>query len=146
MMRSKGAGCGVFQQFNDRKIKDSKILEQNRFVYDQLNRGIENLKAEEAGLKNMIDSIWLNNETCIQIRHIVKHEMESILSNPQMLLRLALASLFESERESDENSIEPVILQVAQKISVYVHKTGDSFFVRRLPERTWFLQHRFSDH
>jgi hypothetical protein len=37
----------------------------------------------------------LNNETCVQIRHIVKHDMESIPSKPQMLLRLALASLSE---------------------------------------------------
>jgi hypothetical protein len=44
----------IFQQFTDCKIKDSKILEQNRLVYDQLNRGIENLKAEEAGLKKTI--------------------------------------------------------------------------------------------
>jgi hypothetical protein len=53
------------------KIKDSKILEQNRSVYNQLNRGIENLKAEEAGLKNMIDSIWLNDETCVQTHRTV---------------------------------------------------------------------------
>jgi hypothetical protein len=90
----------IFQHFTDLKIKDSKILKQNRLVYDQLNREIENLKAEEARLKNMIDSVWLNNETCIKIKHIVKHEMESVLSNPRMLLRLALASLFESERNN----------------------------------------------
>lgn len=88
----------IFQQFTDLRIKDSKILEQNRLVYDKLNREIENLKAEEARLKNTINSLWMNNRACIRIRHIVKHEMESILSNPRMLLRLALVSLFESER------------------------------------------------
>jgi hypothetical protein len=42
----------------------------------------------------------LNNETCINIKQIVKQEIESVLSNPRRLLRLALASLFESERKN----------------------------------------------
>ena len=50
-------------------------------------------------LENSIDSIQLNNETCIKIRQIVKREIEGAVSNPRKLLRLALASLFESSRK-----------------------------------------------
>jgi len=41
----------------------------------------------------------LNNETCINIKQIVKQEIESVISNPRRLLKTALASLFESSRK-----------------------------------------------
>jgi hypothetical protein len=37
---------------------------------------------------------------CINVKQIVKQEMESIMPNPRKLLRIALASLFESERKN----------------------------------------------
>ncbi|MGH9978777.1 MAG: hypothetical protein ACRD8Z_23530, partial [Nitrososphaeraceae archaeon] len=62
-------------------------------------REIENLIIEKSRVENIIDSIQLNNETCINIKQMVKEEIESIVSNPRRLLRLALASLFESSRK-----------------------------------------------
>ena len=50
-------------------------------------------------LENIINSIQLNSETCVKIKQIVKQEVESIVSNPTRLVRLALAALFESSRK-----------------------------------------------
>jgi len=93
-------GAKDFQRLTDLKLKDHKTLEENVYAISQQKREIENLNIERARLENNIDSIWLNNETCINIRQIVKQEIESVLSNPRRLLRLALASLFESERKN----------------------------------------------
>ncbi|MPZ07239.1 MAG: hypothetical protein GEU26_12635 [Nitrososphaeraceae archaeon] len=89
----------TFQQFTDLAQKDRKTMEENFSIISQQRREIENLNIEKARLENSIDSIWLNNETCVKINHIVKHEIESIISNPRWMLRLALASLFESSRK-----------------------------------------------
>ena len=74
-------------------------MEENDSVISQQKREIENLNIEKARLENIINSIRLNNETCIKIKQIVKQEIESIISNPRRLLRIALASLFESSRK-----------------------------------------------
>ena len=89
----------TFQQFTDLIQKDRETLEKNYYTISQQEREIENLNIEKARLENSIDSIWLNNETCINIKQTVKQEIESIVSNPRRLLRLALASLFESSRK-----------------------------------------------
>jgi hypothetical protein len=89
----------TFQQFTDLIQKNHKTMEENFSVICQQKREIENLNLEKARLENNIDSIWLNNETCINIKQIVKQEIESVVSNPRRLLRLTLASLFESSRK-----------------------------------------------
>jgi hypothetical protein len=53
----------------------------------------------KARLDNIINSIRLNNEICVNVNQIAKQEIENIMSNPRMLLRLVLASLFESSRK-----------------------------------------------
>jgi hypothetical protein len=68
-------------------------------MINQLRREIENLNIEKARLENIIGSIQLKNETCIKIKQIVMQEIESIIPNPRRLLRLSLASLFESSRK-----------------------------------------------
>ena len=89
----------TFQQFTNLILKDNKTLEVNSYVISQQKREIENLNIEKARLENIINSIRLNNETCIKIKHIAKEEIESIVLSPRMLLRLALSSLFESSRK-----------------------------------------------
>ena len=74
-------------------------MEENYSIISQQKREIENLNIERARLENTINSIQLNNETCVRVKQIVKQEIESIGSNPRMLLRLTLASLFESSRK-----------------------------------------------
>ena len=76
-----------------------RTLEENYSIISQQKREIENLNIEKTRLENTINSIQLNNETCIKIKQIAKQEIESIVSNPKMLLKLALASLFESSRK-----------------------------------------------
>jgi hypothetical protein len=88
-----------FQKLTDLILKDKKTMEQNYSVISQQKREIENLNIGKARLENIINSIRLNNETCIKIKHIAKEEIESIVPNPRMLLRLALTSLFESSRK-----------------------------------------------
>ena len=89
----------TFQQFTDSIQKDHKTMEENDYVINQKKREIENLSIEKARLEYSIDSIRLNNETCIKIKQIVKQEIESIVCNPTRLIRLALVSLFESSRK-----------------------------------------------
>ena len=89
----------TFQQFTDSIQKDHKIMEENYSVISQQKQEIFSLNKEKTRLENIINSIQLNSETCVKIKQIVKQEVESIVSNPTRMLRLALASLFESSRK-----------------------------------------------
>jgi hypothetical protein len=89
----------TFQRLTDSIQKDHKTLEENYYIISQQKREIENQNIEEVRLENSIDSIRLNNETCINIKQIVKQEIESVVSNPRWLLKMVLASLFESSRK-----------------------------------------------
>jgi hypothetical protein len=89
----------TFQQFTDSIQKDRKTMEENDYTINQQKREIENLNIQKTRLENSINSIQLNNETCIKVKQMVKQEIESIVSNPTRLIRLALAALFESSRK-----------------------------------------------
>src|ERR671918_601767 len=89
----------TFQRLTDSIQKDHRTLEQNDSVIIRQKREIENLDIEKVRLENINDSIRLNNETRIKVKQIVKEEIESTISNPRRLVRLALASLFESSRK-----------------------------------------------
>jgi hypothetical protein len=90
----------TFQQFTDLKQKDCKRIEENEYIINQQKREIENLSIQKVRLENNIASIQHDDEMCIKVKQIVKQEMESIMPNPRKLLRIALASLFESERKN----------------------------------------------
>ena len=90
----------TFQQFTDLKQKDCKIIEENEYIINQQKREIENLSIQKARLENNIDSIQHNDVTCIKVKKAVTQVIESVISNPRRLLRIALASLFESERKN----------------------------------------------
>jgi hypothetical protein len=49
-------------------------------------------------INKTINSIQLNNETCVKSKQIAKQETESAVLDPRRLLRSALASLLESSR------------------------------------------------
>src|ERR687892_800735 len=89
----------TFQQLTDSTQKDRKMLEENYYTISQQEREIERLNVEKVRLENINDSIRLNSETFIKVKQIVKEEIESTISNPRRLVRLALASLFESSRK-----------------------------------------------
>ena len=89
----------TFQKFTDFIQNDHKTLAQNDSIITQREREVENLNMERARLEYIINSIWLNNETCIKVKQIVKQEIQGIISDPRRLLRIALASLFESSRK-----------------------------------------------
>ena len=89
----------TFQRLTDSIQKDHKTLEENDYAINQQKRETENLNKEKTRLENIINSIQLNSETCINIKQIVKQEIESIVSNPTRLISLALAALFESSRK-----------------------------------------------
>ncbi|HYZ60424.1 MAG TPA: hypothetical protein VE544_12265 [Nitrososphaeraceae archaeon] len=90
----------TFQQFTDLKQKDCKRIEENEYIINQQKREIENLSIQKARLENNIDSIQHNDETCIKVKQAVTQVMKSVIPNPKKLLRIALASLFESERKN----------------------------------------------
>lgn len=50
-------------------------------------------------MENNLYSIQHNDQTCIKVKQAVTQVMENVTSNPRRLLKLALASLFESERK-----------------------------------------------
>src|SRR5918994_1420074 len=89
----------TFQRLTDSMQKDRKMLEENYYTISQQEREIEKLNVEKVRLENINDSIRLNSETRIKVKQIVKEEIESTISNPRRLVRLALASLFESSRK-----------------------------------------------
>ena len=89
----------TFQQFTDSIQKDHKIMEENDSAINQQKQEIFSLNKEKTRLENIINSIQLNSEKCVKIKQIVKQEVESIVSNPTRLIRLALAALFESSRK-----------------------------------------------
>ena len=89
----------TFQQLTDSIQNDHMTLEENYSVIGQQKHEIFSLNKEKTRLENIINSIQLNSETCVKIKQIVKQEIESIVSNPTRLIRLALASLFESSRK-----------------------------------------------
>ena len=89
----------TFQQFTDHIQEDHNTIEANNYIISQQKREIEKLNIEKERLENTIDSIQLNNKTIIKIKQIVKQEIGCIIPNPRKLLRLALASLFESSRK-----------------------------------------------
>ncbi len=89
----------TFQQLTDSIQNDHMTLEENYSVIGQQKHEIFSLNKEKTRLENIINSIQLNSETCVKIKQIVKQEIEGIVSNPRMLLRIALASLFESSRK-----------------------------------------------
>src|ERR671919_2174818 len=89
----------TFQRLTDSTQKDRKMLEENYYTISQQEREIEKLNVEKVRLENINDSIRLNSETRIKVKQIVKEEIESTISNPRRLIRLALASLFESSRK-----------------------------------------------
>ena len=89
----------TFQQLTDSIQKDHRMLEGNYSVISQQKQEIGYLNREKARLENIINSIQLNNETYAKVKQIVKQETESVVSNPRRLLKMALASLFESSRK-----------------------------------------------
>ena len=91
--------AATFQHLTDSTQKDRKMLEENYYIISQQEREIEKLNVEKARLENINDSIRLNSETRIKVKQLVKEEIEITISNPRRLIRLALASLFESSRK-----------------------------------------------
>jgi hypothetical protein len=89
----------TFQRLTDLIQKDQRTLEENDSVILRQKREIENLDIEKARREQIINSIRLNNQTCIKVKQIVKREIESIVSDPRKLIKIALASLFQSSRK-----------------------------------------------
>jgi predicted transcriptional regulator len=89
----------TLQEISDHISKESKTLEQNRSICNQLQEEIEKLITKKVRLEDVIDSFQNNNETCIKIKQMIKQEIESIISNPRRLLQFALVSIFESSRK-----------------------------------------------
>lgn len=73
-------------------------MEENNYAISRQKRDIEELNVEKVILENIINSVQLSDGTCSKIKQIVKQEIENMISNPRRLLRIALASFFESER------------------------------------------------
>src|SRR5919106_5189049 len=129
----------TFQRLTDSIQKDHRTLEENDSVIIRQRREIENLDIEKVRLENINDSIRLNSETLIKVKQIVKEEIESTISNPRRLVRLALASLFESSRKHpgklqalyynmpSPSSVEQILSQshVSQNLSRYGYSENE---------------------
>ena len=93
---SKRQAAKDFQRLTDLKLKDHETLEKNDYAISQQKRELERLNIEKVRQEN----INLNNESRTKVTQIVKEEIKSIVPNPRRLLRIALASLFESSRKN----------------------------------------------
>jgi transcriptional regulator with XRE-family HTH domain len=125
----------TFQQFTALKQKDCKTVEENEYTINQQKREIEKLNIRKARLENNLYYIQQNDETCIKVKQAVTQVIESVISNPRRLLRIALASLFESERKnpgklralyynrpSPSLSAEQILLSEATSSSISPHE------------------------
>jgi hypothetical protein len=113
------------------------------YAINQQKREIENLNIQKTRLENSINSIQLNNEICIKVKQMVKQEIESCVSNPRKLLRLAFASLFESSRKNPGKfqalyynipshlSVEQILAQssLSQSASPYEDSEDEKFLL-----------------
>ena len=61
----------TFQQFTDLIQKDQKTIEENYYIISQQKREIENLNLQRTRLENSINSIQMNNETCVKVKQMV---------------------------------------------------------------------------
>ena len=127
------------QQLTDSIQNDHKTLEENYSVISQQKHEIFSLNKEKTRLENIINSVQLNSETCVKINQIVKQEVESIVSNPTRLIRLALAALFESSRKHPGKlqalyynmpshfSVEQILSQssISQNSSQYIYSENE---------------------
>ena len=90
--------AATFQEFNDDILKEKKMLDQYRSDVRRLEQEITQLNMEKTKRENTMNAFQDNNETYLKIKQKVKQEIEYILANPSLLLRFALASIFESSR------------------------------------------------
>lgn len=80
-------------------MKEKKTLEQYSSDVRHLKEAALSLNMKKTRLENTINSFQNNNEAYVKIKQIVRQEIETIISNPRSLLKLALASIFESSRK-----------------------------------------------
>ena len=90
--------AATFQRIDDDITNEKKTLELYYSEAEHVEQEIARLRMEKTRLENFESSFQVNNEACIKIKHIVKKEIETFMSNPRALLRFAIASIFESSR------------------------------------------------
>jgi hypothetical protein len=97
-LRNKQA-AKAFQHITDLIQKYNKTLQECEYAITQQKREIERLNLEKARLEYSIDSIRLNDVTCINVKQIVEQELENKFAQPRQLIKNVLDSLFESSRK-----------------------------------------------
>lgn len=88
----------TFQDFNDSILKEKMTLEHYRWETRRSTQELAHVDGQKTKLENVIKDFQSNNETYLKIKHIVKQEIEHIMTSPSRLLRFVLASIFESAR------------------------------------------------
>lgn len=90
----------TFQKFNDDILKEKKTLDQYSSDTKHLKEEIAHLNMKKTRLENFVGSFQINNGTCVRIKEIVRQEIEKTISQPRRLIRIVIASIFESERKN----------------------------------------------
>ena len=75
-----------------------KERDQLRSIIEQLRLDEIKVNQQKERMTSFIKNFQNNNETCSRIKEIVKREIENTISLPKHLIRIAIASIFESER------------------------------------------------
>ena len=95
--------------FNEHQRQCDEISNLHNEI-DCLQSVLGKLRHEEAALnqqkertENFVKHLRKDNEICVKFKQMVKQEMENnVLKKPRSLLRIAIASIFESHRNSPE--------------------------------------------
>ena len=95
--------------FNEHQRQCDEISNLHTEI-DCLQSILEKLRHEEAALnqqkertENFVKKLRKDNEICVKFKQMVKQEMENnVLQQPRSLLRIAIASIFESQRKNPE--------------------------------------------
>ena len=95
--------------FNEHQRQCDEISNLHTEI-DCLQSVLGKLRHEEAALnqqkertENFVKNLRKDNEICVKFKQMVKQEMENnVLQQPRSLLRIAIASIFESQRKNPE--------------------------------------------
>jgi predicted transcriptional regulator len=77
-----------------------KERDQIQSIIGQSRHEVAKLNQQKERMENFVNHFQNNNDTCVKIKEIVKQEIEHAISQPRRLIRIAIASIFESERKN----------------------------------------------
>jgi len=89
-------------QLNNQIAASTKLLNSLRISCERERREIQSLCNEKQRLEALVSDFKNNNEEYLKIKQAAEEIVKSVLTNSKLLLRFAIASVFESLRRNPE--------------------------------------------